>query len=155
MTLVNSDMQIITTSRKRFVYRDAQSLVGQPLIGNGECVALAQRLFPGLGHTSTWKAGKRVVECKDSEIPIGTLIGTLVDGKWPGRAHGNHVGIYGGSAKRSVTTGNITSFVLVEQFRHPNVTKIQARELHNKGKGPNGRYVDISNNAGAFYIIEK
>lgn len=140
---------------RRFIYPDAQSLVGKPLAGNGECVALVQRYLPNIGHTTTWRAGARVVELGNSEIRIGTVVGTMENGKWPGKAHNNHVGIFGGIDSRSLTTGKMLSFVLVEQYRAHGVTKIQARVIYSKGGAANGRYIDPSNNAEAFFVIEK
>ncbi|WP_157201823.1 BPSL0067 family protein [Massilia sp. Root335] len=153
MAVIGLDGKILSIPNKRFVYSNPQALVGMPLVGLGECVAMIQRYFPSIGNTRTWKAGQRVVESKD--IKIGTVIGTMVDGKWPGLSHGNHVGIFGGVESRSIQTGFMTSFVIVEQFIHSNVKAIQARVLHAKGIGPNGRYSDPSNNASAFFIIEK
>lgn len=155
MTLLNASGQIMTVSARRFIYHDAQSLVGKPLAGDGECVALVQKYLPAIGHTTTWKAGARVVELGNNEIRIGTVIGTMEDGKWPGKKHNNHVGIFGGVNSRSVTTGRMMSFVLVEQYRTHGVTKIQARVIYSKGKSVNGRYIDPSNNAEAFFVIEK
>jgi hypothetical protein len=145
----------MTLSARRFIYHDAQSLVGKPLAGNGECVALVQKYLPGIGHTTTWKAGPRVVELGNNDIGIGTVIGTMENGKWPGRPHNNHVGIFGGVDSRSLTTGRMLSFVLVEQYRANGVTKIQARVIYSKGRSTNGRYLDPSNNAEAFFVIEK
>jgi hypothetical protein len=118
-------------------------------------VALVQKYLPGIGHTTTWKAGPRVVELGNNDIGIGTVIGTMENGKWPGRPHNNHVGIFGGVDSRSLTTGRMLSFVLVEQYRANGVTKIQARVIYSKGRSTNGRYLDPSNNAEAFFVIEK
>jgi hypothetical protein len=117
MTLLNSNMQIVTLRPKRFIYYDPRGLVGKPLAGDGECVALVQKYVPDIGHTTMWKAGARVVELGSAEIRIGTVIGTMENGKWPGKAHNNHVGIFGGVQSRSNTTGRMLSFVLVEQYR--------------------------------------
>ena len=155
MTLLNTSGQVMTVRSRRFIYHDAQSLVGKPLAGNGECVTLVQKYLPAIGHTTTWKAGARVVELGNNDIQIGTVIGTMEDGKWPGKEHNNHVGIFGGVNSRSVTTGRMLSFVLVEQYRAHGVTKIQARVIYSKGKSVNERYIDPSNNAEAFFVIEK
>lgn len=125
------------------------------MAGNGECVALVQKYLPSIGHTTTRKAGARVVELGSNDIRIGTGIGTMEDGKWPGKPHDNHVGIFGGVNSRNVTTGRMMSFVLVEQYRAHGVTRIQARVICSKGQSDNGRYIDPSNNADAFFVIEK
>lgn len=155
MTLLKPRGEIMTLRTRRFIYHSAQNLVGKPLAGDGECVALVQKYLPEIGHTTTWKAGPRVVELANSEIKIGTVIGTMENGKWPGRPHNNHAGIFGGVDSRSLTTGRMLSFVLVEQYRANGVTKIQARVIYSKGKSTNGRYLDPSNNAEAFFVIEK
>lgn len=107
MAVIGVNGNILTIPNKRFIHRDPQALVGNPLVGSGECVALIQRYFPAIGNTRTWKAGQRVVESRD--IKIGTVIGTMVEGEWPGLAHGNHVGLFGGVNGRSIQTGFMTS----------------------------------------------
>jgi hypothetical protein len=143
------------TPGRRFIYHDAAGLVGKPLAGNGQCVALVQKYLPEIGHTSTWRAGPRVQDLTRDEIRIGTVIGNMEHGRWPGRAHNNHVGIYGGAQTVDPVTGKIITFVLVEQFVAPGVTKIQARVIHSKGFRANGAYIDSSNNADAYFVIEK
>jgi hypothetical protein len=108
-----------------------------------------------IGHTSTWKAGPRLFDITPDDIAIGTVIATMEHGKWPGRSHNNHTGYYGGTIERDPITRKIKRFVIIEQFVDPGFVLIAARVLYNRGGSGEGMYPDNSNNAAAFYVVEK
>lgn len=60
--------------------------------GNFECVALVQQTA-GIPHTTTWKKGKKVLECAPAEIRVGTVIATFDEnGRYPQTAR--HAALY-------------------------------------------------------------
>ncbi|MEJ1239314.1 BPSL0067 family protein [Chryseolinea sp. T2] len=62
--------------------------------GNTECVAFV-RQTTGAPHHSEWKAGRRISDALDGEIPSGTAIATFDnDGKYPTDTLGKHAAIY-------------------------------------------------------------
>jgi len=60
--------------------------------GNFECVALVQKTT-SIPHTSTWKQGKKVLDCQEGEVQKGTVIATFDEnGKYPTSAR--HAALY-------------------------------------------------------------
>jgi len=70
-----------------YVYKDARKLELQDKVGDFECVALI-RHFTNAPNTAQWKEGAKVLGNKG--LQAGTAIATFVNGKWPGKTHGNH-----------------------------------------------------------------
>jgi hypothetical protein len=61
--------------------------------GEGQCVEYVQAVLP-LGHTSTWRAGRRVLDTP--ALPIGTAVMTATaEGRYPS-AHPRHAGLFMG-----------------------------------------------------------
>lgn len=79
-----------------FIYSgNVEELEGHSPFGDGECVALVQKLT-NVGHTSHWRPGPRVVDL--SYLNPGTVIANFVfdkdgRGRFPNK-HGYHVGFY-------------------------------------------------------------
>lgn len=61
--------------------------------GNTECVELI-RQTAGAPHTSRWRAGQKVRDAKQGQIPPYTAIATFVDDKYPTDDKGRHAALY-------------------------------------------------------------
>lgn len=147
-------------SPDRFVYQHAKSLIGWDLAGTGEnrgqCVALIQKYMLGVGHTSTWEFEEKPMVDNWRDMLLGTVIGNKTpEGRWPGQAHGNHVCFYLMFGEWEVATHRLLTCLVVEQFVSRMCTQIQVRELTSKGKGPDGRFIDPSNNIDAFFPLKR
>ncbi len=69
----------------------AQDAMPQGL--KNECAQFVQ--YFGIPNTRSWKRGPRVCDFKPSELPVGTVVATLRDGKYYSDYSGrSHVGIY-------------------------------------------------------------
>jgi hypothetical protein len=126
------------------VYKDARKLEKKDKIGDMECVYLVKH-FAGLGWTGSWREGAPVVGNKT--IAEGTAIATFVGGKWPGLSTGNHSGFYLGQVSNGI--------YIIDQW--PNMMqkpKISKRFLYRLGKDKNGKFINPTENADAFSIIE-
>ncbi len=126
------------------IYKDARKLEGTEKIGDKECVTLVKN-FTRLGWTGSWHEGAKVVGTKN--IAEGTAIATFVNGKWPGLKHGNHSGFYLGQTSDGI--------YMIDQW--PNMAtkrRVSKRFLYRLGKDKNGNYINPTENADAFSIIE-
>ena len=123
------------------VYSDVRSLDGKPKEGNDECVTLVKNLT-AVGWTGKWRQGDTVVG--NNSIQQGTAIATFIDGRYANQSHGNHAALYVGQ----VTDG----IYVMDQWRSK--PKIGKRFIRRKGKDAHGRFIDPSNNADAFFVIE-
>lgn len=110
-------------------------LDGEPPKGDGECIALVQKLTH-IGHSSTWRPGDRVVDLYFLEV--GTIIANFEfdktgRGRFPCR-HGYHVGLFAGFGPRFMSNNQASNFDIVDQWvgRRPDV--IKKRTLHNYGE---------------------
>lgn len=132
-------------------------------VDTGECARLIQMYIPQLGHTSTWKPGARVVDIleRGGKIESGTAIATFVKGRYPIAGH-RHAAFYE-SPVRSVT-GSIMGIVVLDQWNPtPNPQRpgdsrptIKRRSIYRLGKMlSDGNFPRISDNAEAFYLIER
>ncbi|MDR5743356.1 BPSL0067 family protein [Caballeronia sp. LZ029] len=125
-------------------YPDAANLAGKPLVGSHNCVDLVKH-YAGAPATYAWHEGERVLDA--AHIDVGTAIATFENGKYPNRAHDNHAALF---LRREGST-----IYVVDQWagdeRKPTITE---RSIRSKGKYKNGEYVDPSNNADAFSIIQ-
>jgi len=140
-----------------YIYPNPISLVGKPYVadiaGNylGECVSLVKHHIPALQNrsTRTWIKGPNVIETlkNDGVIMTGTAIATFRNGKFNG-----HAALFAGYEKDS--SGNIY-IKIVDQYLGGNPSgRIILRPLDNKGKKPDGSYIDPSNNGEAFSVIQ-
>jgi hypothetical protein len=130
-----------------------------PKVATGECARLVQMYVPQIGHTSTWKPGERVIDVleRGGQIESGTAIATFVNGRYPTAGH-RHAALYDGPI-RSVT-GGIMGIILLDQWNpspnDPPRPLIKRRSVYRKGKmRSDGGFPFISDNAEAFYVIEK
>lgn len=128
-------------------------------VDTGECARLVQMYTPRLGHTSTWKPGERVIDIleRGGKIESGTAIATFVKGRYPTAGH-RHAAFYEGPV-RSVT-GSIMGIILLDQWNpkpgEPARPLIKRRSVYRKGKmRSDGSFPLISDNAEAFYVIER
>lgn len=127
-----------------YVYTNTENLDKTDLVGSQQCVALVQH-YTKAPHTSAWKAGETVMG--NMTVRKGTAIATFANGKYANGTHGNHAALYIGQ--------NAGGIWVMDQWKgdpkKPNVSK---RYLLSKGKWKNGSFVDPSNNADAFSVIE-
>lgn len=68
----------------------------------------------------------------------------FVNGRYPSNSHGNHAVLYMGQVSDGI--------YIMDQWRSK--AKIGKRFIRRKGKDAQGRFVDPSNNADAFFVIE-
>lgn len=126
-----------------YIYTRVDELEKATMVGNHQCVALV-REYAGAPHTLAWRQGEAVLG--SSLIRKGAAIATFVDGRYANRSYGNHAAIY---------MGQIPSGILVmDQWAGKRQGVISSRTLRAKGKHKNGLYIDPSNNADAFFVIE-
>ncbi|MCA1247722.1 BPSL0067 family protein [Massilia sp. MS-15] len=117
--------------------------------GEWDCVALVQSLT-GVGHTSTWRPGERVMDAKN--IPVGTVIATFEDGRYPNRSTGNHAALFLYFGPKSLKTGKPSYIAVMDQWRSK--PKISARSIWPRGKShAEGGWADDSDNAETFYVV--
>lgn len=127
-----------------YVYSDAKGLDKKEKVGTFQCVALIQH-YTDAPITSAWREGEPVMNNKT--LTPGTAIATFVNGRYPNLAHGNHAAFYLGQGANGI--------YIVDQWndsvRKP---KISIRFIRSKGKSKSGKYIDPSDNADAFSVIE-
>lgn len=127
-----------------YIYAQADRLPGQPKAGTGECVALV-RQFAKAPHSSIWREGEKVFGNK--RIKLGTAIATFENGRWPGRATGNHAALYIGQ--------DSTAIYVVDQWnKGDTLKKIRLRRVVKKPLKADGSFFDPSSNALPFSVIE-
>ena len=127
-----------------YVYAQVDDLEGTEKVGSKQCVALLQQ-YAGLPRTSSWKEGKAVLG--ELTLPKGTAIATFVNGRYPNQGSGNHAAFY-----ISQTLNGI--WVMDQWASDTSKPKVSKRFLRRKGKNAEGAYIDPSNNADAYSVIE-
>lgn len=135
------------------VYRSVSELQGKPKKDNGECVRLVQALTK-VGHTSTWRAGMRVLDA--TFIEAGTVVATFNrQGRWPGKSTGNHAAFFVRFGPRAVN-GKPMYIVVMDQWTSPRKATISMRTIHSRGPKlhDEGNAFDDSDNADHFYIVQ-
>lgn len=126
-----------------FVYRAAESLRDQPMVGSTACAALVQR-YTIVGPTSGWVAGDRVAG--NQRISAGTAIATFRNGRYGGADH----------AAFFLRHGPDGAIVVIEQAQHqPDapMRPIGIRTIERPaadGVRPQGR-----DDADAYFVIER
>jgi hypothetical protein len=127
-----------------YVYAKVDDLDNTELVGSHQCVALVEH-YAKAPLTSMWREGKAVKA--NLSIAKGTAIATFVNGKYPNHGHGNHAALY-----VSQDAGGIW---VIDQWKgDPKKPQVSKRYIRSKGKGKNGTFIDPSNNADAFSLIE-
>jgi hypothetical protein len=110
-------------------------------VGSHQCAVLVQ-FYSKVPLTASWKAGSVVKG--DRLLTKGTAIATFVNGKYQNKSHGNHACYF--------VSWDPTGFYVMEQWL--GLKTIQKRLLISKGKKKDGSFIDPSNNADAFSVIE-
>lgn len=123
------------------VYSDAKTLEGKEKEGDGQCVTLV-RNHTDAGWTGRWKQGEAVVG--NRTLAQGTAIANFVNGKWPNLAHGNHSAFYIGQVSDGI--------YIIDQY--PAKDRIGKRFIRRKGKDSHGKFINPTDNADAFFVIE-
>ena len=126
-----------------YVYLKAASLNDKPVVGSHQCVALVQE-YAGAPTTSRWRQGALVVG--NTMLTTGTAIANFVDGRYPNNRHGNHAALY-------VRQG-IGGIWIADQWKSPSKKTISVRLIASLGKDQAGRFINASDNADAFFVIE-
>lgn len=124
-----------------YVYKEVRSLEGKDKVGDGECVTLI-KTYTNAGWTGRWKQGAPVVGNKT--IEQGTAVANFVNGKWPGHKHGNHSAFYMGQVSDGI--------YILDQW--PDKKRIGKRFIRRKGKDAHGNFINPTDNADAFFVIE-
>jgi hypothetical protein len=132
------------------IYPEVNSLEKHALIGDGNCVALVQKLTD-VGHTSRWRPAERVMDAKN--IAPGTVIATFEDGRYPNRHTGNHAALYLHSGPNSMKTGKPAYIVVMDQWIRKG--RVSARSIYPKARSLSvGLIYDDSDNAEMFYDVK-
>lgn len=126
-----------------YVYPKAADLDGQPVVGTRQCVALVQE-YAGAPITANWRQGESVIG--NRMLKTGTAIATFVNGRYPNRAHGNHAALYVRQAANGI--------YIVDQWKADKKIEISVRIIRSLGKDKKGNFINPSDNADAFFVIE-
>src|SRR5450830_266980 len=126
-----------------YIYSKAAGLKNQPVVGSHHCVALVQA-YAGAPATAHWRQGAAVAG--NTTLKPGTAIATFVNGHYPNQRHGNHAAFY-------VRQG-INGIVIVDQWKAANKSKISLRLIQSHGQDQRGNYLQVRDNADAFFVIE-
>lgn len=128
-----------------YVYSDVEKLEGTNKVGSKQCVVLIQQ-YAKAPTTNFWKEGTVVVG--DVKLAKGTAIATFVGGSYQSHSTGNHAGLF---ISHDVSGG---IWVMDQWLSDTSKPKVSKRLLRRKGKLSDGKYVDPSNNADAYSVIE-
>lgn len=132
------------------VYPEVKTLEKHSLVGDGNCVALVQKLTD-VGHTSHWRPQVRVMDSRN--IAPGTVIATFEDGRYPNRHTGNHAAFYLYSGPNSMKTGKPAYIVVMDQWKRKG--QVSARSIYPKARSLSlGLTYDDSDNAEMFYVVK-
>lgn len=134
-------------------------------VDTGECVRLVQMYLPQLGHTTGWKPGERVIDMleRGGKIESGTAVATFVNGRFPQTGH-RHAAFYEGpvtacSYDSTLKRCPIMGIIVLDQWNpQPNAKPrplITRRTVNRRGKHSDGSFPHISDNADAFFVIER
>ncbi|WP_425252425.1 BPSL0067 family protein [Janthinobacterium sp. NFX145] len=126
-----------------YAYSKVADLEKTTMVGNHQCVALV-RLYAGAPATSAWKQGAAVLG--NRLLRKGTAIATFISGKYANHQQGNHAALYMGQT--------LDGILVMDQWSGKRPGIETSRTLRSKGQYKNGLYVDPSNNADAFFVIE-
>lgn len=133
------------------VYSQVDKLQREPWVDGGNCISLIKAYAPGLrgSSTPTWREGAKVVGTPG--IARGTAVATFENGKYPRRkeGEGNHAAFYLWQTSDAI--------YVMDQFTYGSRKQkvISQRRIPRLGKTPGGKYINPSNNADAFSVIER
>ena len=126
------------------VYSKVDTLEDSDKVGSKQCVALLQH-YAKLPITTTWKEGKTVLGTMT--LAKGTAIATFVDGRYKSLPTANHAAFY--------ISQDAAGIWVMDQWADDKVKpKVSKRHIRRKGKFQNGQYVEPSDNADAYSVIE-
>lgn len=126
-----------------YIYIKVDELEKTPMVGNHHCVALV-RHYAGAPATMGWKQGAAVLG--NGLLRKGTAIATFVNGKYANHQTGNHAAFYMGQRPDGI--------LVMDQWANKRLGIVTSRVLRAKGQNKHGAYIDPSNNADAFFVIE-
>ena len=121
-----------------YTYSKVDELEKTTMVGNHQCVALV-RHYAGAPATLAWKQGEAVLG--NRLLRKGTAIATFINGRYA-----NHAALYMGQA--------LDGILVMDQWKDKRPPLVTSRTLRSKGRYKNGLYIDPSNNADAFFVIE-
>jgi len=124
-----------------YIYSKAAALKNQPVVGSHHGVALVQE-YAGAPTTAHWRQGAAVAG--NTALKPGTAIATFVGGRHS--SHGHHAAFY-------VRQG-INGIVIVDQWKAASKSKISLRLIQSHGQDQRGNYLQVRDNADAFFVIE-
>ena len=127
-----------------YIYAEVDDLDGTDKVGSKQCVALLQH-YAKLPQTTTWKEGKSVMG--ERLLAKGTAIATFVGGKYQSHSTGNHAAFYMSQDANGI-------WIMDQWANNTTKPKVSKRYIRRKGKFSKGGYVDPSNNADAYSVIE-
>lgn len=126
-----------------YMYLKVDELKDKPVVGSHHCVALVQ-LYGGAPVTTAWRQGAVVVG--NSELQKGTAIATFVNGRYPNHSHGNHAAFF-----LRAEPGGIW---VMDQWKDEKKTSISPRFIRARGQTRSGKFLQASDNADAYFVIE-
>lgn len=126
-----------------YVYSKAAELKGQRVVGSRQCVALVQH-YAGAPTTANWRQGEAALG--NTQLKQGTAVATFVKGRYANQRHGNHAALFVGQS--------VGGIYIADQWKATGKTEISVRLVRSLGKDKKGNYIDPSNNADAFFVIE-
>ncbi|WP_338846680.1 BPSL0067 family protein [Massilia sp. W12] len=126
-----------------YIYADVDNLQNTDKVGSKHCVALIQH-YTDAPNTRDWSEGQVVMG--SSGLAKGTAIATFVAGRYPNHSSGNHAAFL-----LSVESNGI--WVMDQWKDDASKPKVSKRFLRKKGKDKNGKFIDPSNNADAYSVI--
>lgn len=127
-----------------YIYANVEDLEGTKKVGSKECVELLKH-YAGLPPTALWKQGDTVVG--NVQIQKGTAIATFSNGRYASLFTGNHAAFY--------ISRDAAGIWIMDQWSNDKTKPfVSKRYVRRKGKSQDGRYVDPSNNADAYSVIE-
>jgi hypothetical protein len=134
-----------------FIYPNADKLGGTPKVGNGDCVALVE-FYANVPPHSSWKQGEHVLD--NPNIRPGTAIATFVHGRYPNKSTGNHAAFF----LRHAAKGQ--GFFVMDQWidkpgAKPRLVDSRAMPSRHVKQNNDGTWYRASDNADAFYVIER
>lgn len=127
-----------------YIYAKVDDLDETEKVGSKQCVALLQH-YAKLPQTGIWKEGQTVIGT--SLLAKGTAIATFINGKYPSHTTGNHAAFY--------ISQDAAGIWIMDQWANDKTKpKVSKRYIRRKGKSSTGSYIDPSNNADAYSVID-
>jgi len=126
-----------------YLYPQAAKLKDQPVVGSHQCVALVQH-YAGAPITAHWQQGEAVFG--NAKLRTGIAIATFVKGRYPNHSHGNHAALYVGQAPDGI--------YIADQWKATDKKLISVRKIRSLGTDKKGNFIQASDNADAFFVIE-